>query len=239
MYKEKDIIKFKSLEEIMNNYCEIENSKIGANSTIYKFSENKVMKILKNPPQSSHINILQYFFKEYKNQLFLKPIKYVIVNNILYGYILKLSNGTMLENLDDEIFLVDFFNSFINIEKNIEIISKKGIYMDDISKRNILYDKFTKTLDFIDYDNYKFMEMDKRMLYRRNLSEILQTIIFSFISEYKTNSVGDFTKDIISKGYTITNSLYYIKKYVESISKKQLKTVYDLKEQSHILIKIK
>lgn len=234
-----NFIYFNSLDEIFNNYNEIENSKVGSNSHIFMIPNSRVIKLFKDPPTELHLEILNYFNKKYNGSLFLKPLKFIKINDKICGYILKYCKGCMLEDLDDNILLNVLFDSFSNLGKEIEGISLNNIYMDDISPRNIMYENNKKKVSIIDYDNYRFMDINTKNLYIRNMGDTLQTIIFAFIQKYEKNDIGYFSRNMILEGYSIKECLYHIKNYVENEIQQNINTVGDLKEQSHILLKLK
>lgn len=232
-------IYFNSIEEIFKTYNEIDNSKSGAHSNIFKFSDSMVIKLFKQPPTEEHLEILNYFYNNYDGNLFLKPISFIYINNKIYGYKLQLFNGKMLNKLDDNILLDNLFDSCTRIDKEIELVSSNNIFMGDINQRNILYNDNEKVLGFIDYGEYKIMDVDKRNLYHRNMSDTLQAIIFAFIQKYEKNDIGYFSRNKILEGCSIKECLYYIKNHVENEIQQNINTVGDLRKQSHVLLKLK
>lgn len=236
----KNIINFNSFDDISLNYKEIENSKVGGNSKIYTYSPTYLMKIFRTIPTSKHIDILNYFKNNYSGSMFLKPYRFITVNNIIYGYLIEKSNGVMLDSLKSEVLLNNLFNSFQSIDHEIRILSNEGILMNDINHKNILYDGNTNTINIIDYDNYEFTNISKDILYKRNLSDTLQSIIFSFIKQYKKSSVGEYSREVVLRdNINIKGILYEIKRYIESITKYQINTVGDLEDNKELLLKLK
>lgn len=236
----KNVINFNSFDEISLNYKELESGKVGGNSKIFVYSPTYLIKILKKSPSTKHMDILNYFKNNYNGIMFIKPDKFVTINNILYGYILNNSNGTMLNCLDKSVCLNGLFDSFKGIDDEIRILSNKGILMNDINSKNILYDRNTNVINIIDYDNYEFTNISKDILYKRNLSDTLQSIIFSFIKQYKKSSVGEYSREVVLRdNITIKEILYEIKSYIEYITKCQINTVGDLEDNKELLLKIK
>ena len=237
MIRNSDKIKFNNKSDI--KFEEIENGRVGANSIIYRYNEDEVMKIFHYSAFDREERILKYFLKKYNGQCVLKPNKLIYIDNKLYGYTLNYSNGVMLHKINDDVLLNDFINSFKIIEKDIIEISNNQIFMDDLSSGNMLYDDNKKITNIIDYDYYKYMDINKTNMLRRNKNELLQAILFSFIKNYKSNRVGEYTQNKVFEEYSIVDVLYEIKDYIENIKEKEITTIKDIRDNSDLILELK
>lgn len=107
------------------------------------------------------------------NDTFVFPIELNIKYGILLGYTMRYVKGVSLKNLNHDIFLYSLIYALPKVYEDIEIISKKGILLYDISDDNILFDG-TK-LSIIDQDRSTIIDNPRLALMynRRNFNQTI------------------------------------------------------------------
>ncbi len=115
------------------------------------------------------------------------------------GYLMELVNGYSLVDINEHNRISDIsYNSFkkayFKALKNIKRISKKGIVMDDLSDRNIMYDPKSKRFKFIDLDMWYYGEYSNDWTLYENISQFHSS--FKYPKEYRKQFSKKITKVI-------------------------------------------
>lgn len=159
----------------------------GNTSQIYSFGKNYYFKLLKKGGffnrgyQNLHVTTNMYLFnmvlelsKLENVPLFNKPIYIFKSNNLFYGYVSLKINGNSLNKLDDNIEILNLFNSVNLLRYTVMNICKSGIIPNDIYGGNILYDDKLILID-LDYSYHdKNVSLDEA--YTKTMYDIFLTV---------------------------------------------------------------
>ena len=132
--------------------------------------------------------------KEYNHKLVSFPEAVVINKNILKGIITNYEIGEKLIDIVKHLTIEELILIIKELEEGILDISKKGWILEDLHEENILInlDKITGMTKIIDTDYYSLEKISsmKEALenYRKNLKNILFTIIYTIIPNLRNLS---------------------------------------------------
>ena len=111
------------------------------------------------------------------------PISIVMDSKKLYGIISPYIPGIPLSKMNQQITINSLLNQISKLEKEIERLTKKGWFLDDINENNIITNnqKEGLRLSIIDTDFYTKRNLPYNELLRSNRMLLVKSIIESFI----------------------------------------------------------
>lgn len=216
----------------------LECSKSGSTSDIYKFYKDIILKIYKQPHSLNKIEIYDLI-----RQLDLKnitvPLKYVFIDELFYGYSMKLMKGKNILNLNPNLKLEDIFLSLPSAERTIRSLSDNNIEMNDINSFNILFDIQNHEFNIIDFDFYNILpNTDKYELCFSNSLEFNMELLTCLTKEFDVSrqdyplfqKLRAYVMIKTFKGDDFTTIFKYVKGILEDVSNKQLNTLGDMRK---------
>ena len=138
----------------LDEYCSKKLFVKSTNSKCYLIGkeQDRVLKIFNVPFNKENVEKFEYFL-DYKNDSFIFPHEFIVYGDKFLGYVTQRSNGKELEKVIDKIDFVTYSKRSKKLEEDIVYVSNGKILINDISTRNILYEK--ELLRVIDPDFYK------------------------------------------------------------------------------------
>ena len=156
--------------------------------TIYLFGEG--LKYKEFDPNNDFYSISnKSFFQGLKNQveetsaLVAFPISLVMEKSKLYGVVSPYIPGIPLQDIDPQISINKLLKQITKLEQEIERLTQKGWYLDDINSDNIITNnqKDNLVLTIIDTDFYvRRKKANYEELLKLNRKQLVSTILSAF-----------------------------------------------------------
>lgn len=156
--------------------------------TIYLFGEG--LKYKEFDPNNDFYSISnKSFFQGLKNQveetsaLVAFPISLVMEKSKLYGVVSPYIPGIPLQDIDPQISINKLLKQITKLEQEIERLTQKGWYLDDINSDNIITNnqKDNLVLTIIDTDFYvRRKKVNYEELLKLNRKQLVSTILSAF-----------------------------------------------------------
>ena len=145
-------VEFLSKFSIYLKYKKMEFSKYGRFSNIYKYDNDKLLKLFNNMRNHE----LEKFEKmcDFDLHSFANPKELVFIRNNFFGYIMDKKNGLMLDDLSDLISIRDFVSNLDKVEDDLFKLSINNFILFDLHEQNILYNQIANELTILDMDDY-------------------------------------------------------------------------------------
>ena len=151
----------------------------------YNFQDNKVYKIFSEyfEDNISSFDVDFYLdFNKAKNETFIWMKEPIFVDNLCVGYTTEYVNGVMLNSVNPLVINLDVFvNMLRKVKRDIEVISKQGIAIEDLMY-NIMYS--IDGINIIDFLNYYFSNYTYEKLVMNNTKKFNMVIYYFLIDTY-------------------------------------------------------
>ena len=146
----------------------------------------------------------------------LLPKKILYKNNTYAGYSYRLLNNNMKKDKIIATDIDDFISDIEMLEEDIDFLSKKGVMLDGITPRNVVYSDglyLTDVSQFkvVDVDEFNYRELRKLNDYQIQL--LLESMITSELSKEKVmkSKISDLITLMEDRDDSIKQSKYYEK----------------------------
>lgn len=218
---------------------------VGTTAECYKTKDGRTLKLYRN---TSRRDYLFYLFKDMNKHLeeianvsnfsYVGPNQIVLKDGNCAGYTYQYRKACTLDSLDYNIKLDDLIKNYRIIEDDTAKISQKGFCLNDLHSANMLYNEY---LYIIDLDMGTFSEDNPIEIFKNNMYQINETIIFgifflpSFYRIYFKDSdlQALFTKCTKEDYKEISTLLKEIQTY-----KRKIETVGEARHYRKRLVKI-
>lgn len=222
------------LPEIPKSFYENLLDDKGFQGRIYKYSDDMIYKEYKHSISSYTLPHLEELSRQ-KSDLIVFPKTLVFEKKYSYdnfkGYLADYVEGNVIYKMNGEIFIDNFINALINLEKEIIRISQKGIRMTDMHQENLLYTKDNRLIA-IDTDLFEKTYECSIKLVRDNIKELGESIISELITLAKLES--DRLNNLINAcaAYGKVKPSYVLKEFVDYFNSNVLhvETVDDFRQ---------
>lgn len=219
----------------------------GVEGTVYKYSDNKVIKVLNREEVSidTIIGRVNYFINiKVKNAVFPEDLVYNSKNEVI-GYSMKLiipneykSFFNLYECKDNK----EFINYFKRIQETMKQLHKKNIFIGDFNPSNIMIDEHNNPvfIDTINYATPKFeflLEPYNSMIYEKVFKRKCSLLdndkfMFAFLLLSFFVSFNDLEKAIKNPSYfkEIINNLH-----ISAVSKNILNKIFSQSDEKEYI----
>lgn len=151
----------------------------------YNPNDNKVYKIFSSYLEDNFTDFDKDYYMKFrnaKNETFIWLDDVIMVGNYCVGYITNYVNGVMLNKINPLTINIDEFLNFMRkVNRDIEIVSKCGIQIEDIMY-NLMYSK--NGINIIDFVNYYFSNLNYEKLLLKNMERFNMVIYYFLIDTY-------------------------------------------------------
>lgn len=171
----------------------LKNSKYGANSKVYIYNANELLKVFKTPHSVNELLELEEL-KQQNIPTLVTPNKYLNINGQFFGYSMNKVKGRMLFYIDD-LNIRKLLLALLKIEKDLILLAKKGFIADDLNPGNILYSSKTQEINLIDCESYTKSNWYKEKNAFVNLNELYMMILNVITSK---NIYGNYNNEFFN-----------------------------------------
>lgn len=234
-----DKLIFSSKEEIISNYKEMDISKLGGTSNIYKYKNDQIMKVFHNVASDKKKELID-IFKDYDPNIFSVPNLRIMIEDKLFGYTMDLFNGKEIHYIKNNTQLSNIFDLFDDkFDKQLEKMSNDKIKMWDMNTWHILFNNNTNKLCFIDFDGYKIeKEISPDELYVWNVVEITSNLLDVLLESMTLRmQLCEINRKHIQDLGSLKKVLYTIKEILERLTNKEITTIKDCRNAAKIIEK--
>lgn len=226
----------------LNNLQIFKNSQYGANSTIYNYKNNELLKVFNTHYRIVQLNILENL-SSLSTKSLLKIYKFLFINEQFYGYSMPKIKGSMLAYLDNNINLKDFLKSLTPVQEDLILLGNNNLSADDLNALNIIYNREENKTTLIDLESYGLCTNETKEEIVQSNCISLYFLILRIISEnYNVYaSSNKIIKEMCNKIINI-NEIYdtpynfYIK-YINDLENKYNNSIDTIKDLRKILKK--
>lgn len=175
------------------NFDDLEYLNCGCNAVVYKLKVGNNDYALKIFYNTNHWKLEKFEKKLDLNiSSFISPIKISYLDNKFNGYLMKLCRGNNLLEQNLDISIGDFIINSDKLFYDTAILSDAKYLMQDINKKNVMYDNGFKIIDIDFYEycpDYFFNNLikDKKAIKKYNKKNVTQMLIDIFIWNAKIN----------------------------------------------------
>jgi len=231
-----------SLEEI-KTLEPYKNSKYGANSNIYIYKENELLKVFNEKESIRKLKDMEYL-QEIKTTNIVKPNKFLFINHDFYGFSMDIIKGSMLAYINPTTHIKDFLKSLLNVEEDLRKLSKKYLCNTDLNALNIIYSREKKQSYVIDSNSiYYFGNRSYEQclinnliaLYLQVLSVLSKVASFEFTDNMfllRTREQIKYYTDFI---INIEEYFNYIKEALENYVDEDINTIADFRKSLKLI----
>lgn len=198
---------------------------IGKGKTAYCFlmKDNRVLKLFYNSPETKNMfeyfrNPVRHFYELDKagNDTFVAPKELLIKDGKLVGYIYDYVEGKTLNKVGLKFNIEDLITYYDKLEEDARKISENKFALYDIHDKNVIFKEGYKVIDL---DKGIFVDDEIDNIYKYNMCEINQTILYSIFNESRSKGL-EFKNQRMRKEHldTMFNDPLDMKELLKDIS---------------------
>jgi len=212
---------------------EIKNKKkfaVGRTAHLYLLEDGNILKLFKNTRDLYEIDRFKYMLN-YDNDSFIFPFEFIYDSKKFYGYITKRALGKSLESVFSQSNLLDLSTHSLQLEKDIDYVSKGGIALYDFHDQNLLYDG--KIFSAIDHDEngiYKTEEYAKEINHERHRIMIGKLFENNIEKQKNTNFILDKVTEYKYMDIRPSEMIIKLKEEMDKYYKEDINTVDEVRD---------
>jgi len=188
----------------LKNLQIFKNSQYGANSTIYNYKNNELLKVY-NSSKSMYRLYETEKINKLETKTLLKMFKILFINEQFYGYSMPKIKGTMIAYLNTNVNLRDFLKSLSPVQEDLILLGNNGFSADDLNILNIIYNKKENKTTLIDLESYNFsIEESKEYKCLLNSTSLYYLILNTITKNYSYTQDNNFIKTLYKNIANIT-----------------------------------
>ena len=218
---------------------------VGTTAECFLTKDGRTLKLYKNTVRKNYMFYLFDGMTEHLEELskvsnfsFVGPVQIVLKDDKCAGYTYTYRKADTLDHLDYKIKIEDLIQNYRILEDDTAKISQTGFCLNDLHSANMLYNEY---LYIIDLDMGTFYVKDPKDIFKKNMGQINETIIYGifFLPSFYRMHFKDpdlqalYTKCTKEDYKELSNLLKEIQTY-----RHKIETVGDARRYSKRLIKV-